>query len=169
MPLLFHIACSHLWSPMRQFKSVTKEVWLHMRCHFLHLYTCAQSSKQWNIITTQDCWIRNTVGVHGDRENILLSIINSVFKQMPSQWFFSQYCIHLLRKPVRPENSLLSTNELEEQSSVYFRYWSFFLTLQGQSLDKSVTIESSLESGCGLSHESAQDGCNGTYVKIEAS
>jgi len=30
---------------------------------------------------------------------------------------------------------------------------------------RAVTIESSLESGCSLSHESAQDGCNGTCVK----
>ena len=31
---------------------------------------------------------------------------------------------------------------------------------------RAVTIESSLDSGCGLSHETAQDGCN---VKFEAS
>jgi len=31
----------------------------------------------------------------------LSSIVDSVFQQMPSQWFSSQYCIHLLRKPVR--------------------------------------------------------------------
>ena len=34
---------------------------------------------------------------------------------------------------------------------------------------KAVTIASSLESGHGLGHESAQDGCNGTCVKLEAS
>ena len=32
-----------------------------------------------------------------------------------------------------------------------------------------VTIESSLESGHGLSHESSQDGYNGTCVKLKAS
>ena len=32
-----------------------------------------------------------------------------------------------------------------------------------------MTIENSLESGCGLSHESAQGGCKGTCVKLEAS
>jgi len=32
-----------------------------------------------------------------------------------------------------------------------------------------MTIESSLESRCGLSHESTQDGCSGTCVKLEAS
>jgi len=32
-----------------------------------------------------------------------------------------------------------------------------------------MTIESLLESGCGLSHESIQDGFNGTCVKLEAS
>ena len=32
-----------------------------------------------------------------------------------------------------------------------------------------VTIESSLESGHGLSPESSQDGCTGTCVKLEAS
>jgi len=30
-------------------------------------------------------------------------------------------------------------------------------------------IESSLESGCDLSHNSAQDGCNGTCEMLEAS
>jgi len=32
-----------------------------------------------------------------------------------------------------------------------------------------VTIESLLESGCDLCHESAQDGYNGTCVNLEAS
>jgi len=32
-----------------------------------------------------------------------------------------------------------------------------------------MTIESSLESGCGLSRKSTQQGCNGTCVKLEAS
>ena len=32
-----------------------------------------------------------------------------------------------------------------------------------------MTIESSLESGRGLCHESVHDGCNGTCVKLEAS
>ena len=32
-----------------------------------------------------------------------------------------------------------------------------------------MTIVSSLDSGCDLSHECAQDGCNGTCVKFEAS
>ena len=32
-----------------------------------------------------------------------------------------------------------------------------------------MTIESSLESGCGLSYKSVQDGCNGTCVNLEAS
>jgi len=31
-----------------------------------------------------------------------------------------------------------------------------------------MTIESLLDSGCSLSHKSAQDGCNGTRVKLEA-
>jgi len=63
------------------------------------------------------------------------------------------------------------SNGLEEWSSVYFRYWSSFLTMQGQSLAKSATIERSLESGCGLSHKSAQDSYNGTCVceKLAAS
>ena len=32
-----------------------------------------------------------------------------------------------------------------------------------------MTIASSLDSGCGLSLECVQDGCNGTCVKLEAS
>jgi len=31
-----------------------------------------------------------------------------------------------------------------------------------------VTFAISLDSGCGLSHECGQDGCNGTCVKFEA-
>ena len=31
----------------------------------------------------------------------MLFIVDLVFEQMPGQWFFSQYCIHLLGKPVR--------------------------------------------------------------------
>ena len=41
-----------------------------------------------------------------------------------------------------------------------------FSLCKGQPL---TTTASSLDSGCGLSHESAQDGCNGTCVKLEAS
>jgi len=40
------------------------------------------------------------VGVQGDEE-ALSSIVDSVCEQMPSQWFYSQYCMHLLRKLVR--------------------------------------------------------------------
>ena len=29
--------------------------------------------------------------------------VDLVFEQVPSQWFSSQYCIHLLRKPVRTD------------------------------------------------------------------
>ena len=31
----------------------------------------------------------------------LSTIVDLIFEQMPNQWFSSQYCIHLLRKPVR--------------------------------------------------------------------
>jgi len=38
--------------------------------------------------------------------------------------------------------------------SVYMDHW-----------PRAVTIENLFKSGCGLGHESAQDGCNGTCVK----
>ena len=39
----------------------------------------------------------------------------------------------------------------------------------GDRWPRSVTIESLLESGCGLHHKFAQGGCNGTCVKLETS
>ena len=44
-----------------------------------------------------------------------------------------------------------------------------FSVCSGDHWRRAVTIESSLVSGCGLSHESAQDDCNGTCVKSQAS
>jgi len=44
-----------------------------------------------------------------------------------------------------------------------------FSLCRGDHWPRAMTIESGLESGCGLSHESVQDGCNGTCVKLEAS
>ena len=44
-----------------------------------------------------------------------------------------------------------------------------FLLCRGDHWPRAVTIASSLGSGCDLSHECAQDGCNGTCVKLEAS
>ena len=55
-------AFSQVWSLKRCLILVTEELWLYLRHHFLHLYTC--------VIIIQDCWIRNTVGVHGDRDSL---------------------------------------------------------------------------------------------------
>ena len=44
-----------------------------------------------------------------------------------------------------------------------------FLSSEQATIGQEPWLESSLKSGCGLSHESAQDSCNGTYVKLEAS
>ena len=62
---------------------------------FLHLHTCAQIIT--NII--QDFWIRNTVVCMKMGES-LSSIIDSA-QPASGQWLFSQYCIYLLRKPMR--------------------------------------------------------------------
>ena len=35
-------------------------------------------------------------------------------------------------------------------------------------MSRAMTIASLLDSGCGLSHEYAQDGCSGTCVMLEA-
>ena len=73
------IAFFQVWSHTRQFKPLTEDLWLPLRRHFIHMYACAQTTKQRIVVITQDCWIRNTVGVWG------------VFEE--SLWFFSQYCI----------------------------------------------------------------------------
>jgi len=38
----------------------------------------------------------------------------------------------------------------------------------GDQWPRAMTIESLLDSGCSLHHKSAQDGCNGTRVRLEA-
>jgi len=55
-----------------------------------------------------------------------------------------------------------------------FQHWALvvrpiFLLCRGDHSPRGMTIASWLDSGCGLSHECAQDGCNGTCVKLEAS
>ena len=44
-----------------------------------------------------------------------------------------------------------------------------FLLGKGDHWPRALTIASSLDNGCGLSHEYTQDGCNGTCVNLEAS
>ena len=46
---------------------------------------------------------------------------------------------------------------------------SLFSLCRGNHWPRAVTIDILLESGHGLSHESAQDGCIGICVKLEAS
>ena len=57
------------------------------------------------------------------------------------------------------ENGLLAISGCE----------AIFLLCRGDHWPRSVTIASSLDSGCGLSLECVQDGCNGTCEKLEAS
>ena len=66
-----------IWSLMRWFELLTEEVRLPLRRHFfLVVYTCAQITWPWNVIITQDCWIRNTVGVQRVLEdNLVWSMI----------------------------------------------------------------------------------------------
>ena len=49
---------------LKALQLVTEELWLRLWCHFLHVYACTQITQR-NVIITQDCWIWNTVGVHG--------------------------------------------------------------------------------------------------------
>ena len=44
-----------------------------------------------------------------------------------------------------------------------------FSPCRGDHWPRAVTTVSLLDSGCGLSNECEQDGCNGTCVKLEAS
>ena len=61
---------------------------------------------------------------------------------------------------------LLCMNKLRKQSS---GHPFLFLLCKGNHRPRAVTIESLLESGCDLCHESARDSCNCTCVKLEAS
>ena len=65
---------------------------------------------------------------------------------------------------------LLCMNWLRKQTSALWglRFWQCHFFLGGHWL-RAVTIENSLMSGCGLSHESAEGGCKGNWVKFWAS
>ena len=72
----------------RWFKPLTEELWLPLRRHFF--FMCTHVHKLWNVIVNQDCWIR-----------IQKVCRESLKRARSSHWFFNQYYIHLLRKPVR--------------------------------------------------------------------
>ena len=66
---------------------------------------------------------------------------------------------------------LLCINGLREQSSGHVGppFQPVFSLCTGDHWPRALTIASSLHSGCGLSHECAQDDLNDTCVKLEAS
>jgi len=69
---------------------------------------------------------------------------------------------------------LLCMNGLRKQSSglvwpSFLTAQNFFLVCMGDHWPRAVTIENSLMSGCCLSHESAKNGCKGSWVKCWAS
>ena len=69
---------------------------------------------------------------------------------------------------------ILCTNGLRKRSSghvgpPFLAVRPIFLLCRGDHWPRGMTIASWLDSGCGLSHECAQDGCSGTCVKLEAS
>ena len=75
---------------MRRFEPLTEELWFPLWHHFFfHVYACTQITWQLNVIITQDCWIRNTVGVRG------------VFEESLVWSMILQPILLLLRKPVR--------------------------------------------------------------------
>jgi len=60
------------------------------------------------------------------------------------------------------ENSLLAMATISGSEAI-------FLLCRGDHWPRAVTIASSLDSVCGLSHECAQDGSNANCVKLKAS
>ena len=67
---------------------------------------------------------------------------------------------------------LLGTNRLKK--TAFWPCWAsisgseaIFLLYRGNRWPRAVSVASSLDSECGLHHESAQEGCNGTCVKLE--
>ena len=82
-----------LLSLMRQFKRFKEELWLHLWCHFLHLYACAPvwwgTHEPWTlvVICNKDCWSRNTVstcletGVWTDVTNTACLYWGSLWRQ----------------------------------------------------------------------------------------
>jgi len=84
---------------MRRFKLVAVE--LYGFNYDAIFFTCMHAHKSLsNKIITEDCWIRNMVG-YSERLFHPLSWLSDWTG--PGQWFFSQYCIHSLRKPVRTD------------------------------------------------------------------
>jgi len=69
-------------------------------------YTCVHKSLTNKAIIIQDCWIRNMV-VCTKTGRVFGIHCWLIAWTEPGQWFFSQYCIHLLRKPVRTDLLLL--------------------------------------------------------------
>jgi len=74
-----------------------------------------------------------------------------------TEWPISLLCTNGVRKLV-----FWKCRASISESKAPFSLW-------GNHWHRAMTIESSLESGCGLSHDCAQDGYNGTCVKIDAS
>ena len=53
---------------------------------------------------TAHCWIRNTVNLHAKQGELASShCIVDLLNRCLGQWFFSQYCKHLLKNPVRAD------------------------------------------------------------------
>jgi len=82
--------------------------------------------------------------------------------------------IHRFMWHVNRVSPLLCTNELRKWCSGHihvgppFLAVSLFSLCRGDHWPRARTTASSLDSGCGLSHECAQDGCNATCRSFKA-
>ena len=50
------IAFFQVWSPTRQIKPLTEDLWLPLRRHFIHVYACAQTTKQRIVLHLLSNW-----------------------------------------------------------------------------------------------------------------
>ena len=84
-------------------------------------FTCIHAHKSLSneTILIQDCWIRNTVVWMKTGRVFAIHCWLGIWTE-PGQWFFSQYCIHLLRKPVRTDLLLCDRWQTSAQACTCF-------------------------------------------------
>jgi len=87
---------------MMQLQSVANSEKKKNCSHNIHVNTGGHVGKSdVHTIIIRDCWIRNTVVCMKTRRVSLATIADSVFEE--SLVMVNQYCIHLLRKPMRTD------------------------------------------------------------------
>ena len=93
---MLHSPAHHFFTTLKSNKVVWTSYWRTMASlatPFSKINPCAQITEQQNNVESE-IWL--CAWRQGES---LASIVNSVFEE-PDQWFFSQYCVHLLWKPM---------------------------------------------------------------------